>query len=268
MPVFSAAEAALNYRLEGARGDWLVLVHEIGGSLETWTAVVPALARRFRVLRYDQRGAGGSARIAGDFRIETQVDDLRALITQVAAPPCHIAGVAIGAAIAVRLAATELELVKSLVLACPAPGVSAARIDYLEQRAAEVERDGMAAVAENSLANSYPEELREPEIFRAYRERFLANDPRSYAAINRGFARFDATPDLARLRCPALVLAGTKDRLRPPDFVRGVAAQIPGAHYAEIESGHIMPVQKPDAMIEAMLGFYDSQAGATAAKTP
>ena len=201
MPTFSAADAALNYRLEGSGSDFLILVHEIGGSLETWSATVPALAQQFRVLRYDQRGAGNSARIAGAFRIETQVDDLRALIEGMAGQACHVAGVAIGAALAARLAARQPRLVKSLVLACPAPSVSAARVAYLQKRAGEVERSGMAATAEESLANSYPAAFRD-DVFAAYRKRFLANDPQSYAAINRAFAEFDATPDLPNIKCP------------------------------------------------------------------
>ena len=267
MPAFSAGDAELNYRLEGSGRDFLILVHEIGGSLQTWSAIVPVLAQRFRVLSYDQRGAGASSRIAGAFRIETQVDDLSALIGGVAGQPCHVAGVAIGAALAARLAAREPRLIKSLVLACPAPSVSAARVAYLQKRAGEVERNGMAATAEESLANSYPVEFRN-EIFAAYRERFLANDPQSYAAINRAFAEFDGTPDLPNIKCPTLVLAGTKDRLRPPDFVRGVAASIPGARYDEIDSGHIMPLQAPQAISKSMLAFCDSQIEGLAAKSP
>jgi 3-oxoadipate enol-lactonase len=250
--------ARIGYDDEG-QGPCLVLLHEIGGTRETWAAVARALAGRFRVIRYDQRGVGESSSIAGVFRMETAVDDLGALIVTLGVGACHLAGVALGAALAVRFASRNPGQVKSLVLACPAPGVDTDRVKYLEARAAQVEREGMAATVENSLANSYPPELREPAIFAAYRERFLANDPRSYAAINRAFPAFDISADLRTIECPALVLAGTLDKLRPPDFVRGVAAQIPHAHYAEIRSGHIMPLQAPQAMLAAMAAFYDQQ---------
>jgi 3-oxoadipate enol-lactonase len=148
------------------------------------------------------------------------------------------------------------------VLACPAPGVDADRVAYLETRAAAVEREGMAATIENTLANSYPPQVRDdPAAFAAYRDRFLANDPVSYAAINRAFARFDVTPDLQNIKCPTLVLAGTHDTLRPPAFVRGIAGRIPGARYAEINSGHIMPLQAPDALAVAMTDFYAAIGG-------
>lgn len=258
MPAIAVDTATINYELSGQGPDWLVLLHEIGGSLESWAAVAPGLETRFRVLRYDQRGTGKSSRIASPFSIDTQVSDIGKILTALGqAGPVHLAGVAIGAALAVRYAARLPAAVKSLVLACPAPGVSAERIKYLAERAAQVEREGMAATVDNSLANSYPPEvIRDRAVYDAYRARFLANDPASYAAINLGFASFDATPDLSAIRCPALVLAGQHDRLRPPDFVRGVAGQIPEAQLRVIDSGHIMPVQAPAAMLEAMAAFY------------
>ncbi len=181
---------------------------------------------------------------------------------------CHLAGVALGAAIVVRFATRFPARVLSLVLACPAPGVDADRVKYLEVRAAAVEREGMQATVDSSLANSYPETLREPDVFVAYRARFLANDPGSYAAINRAFPAFDVSADLAHITQPSLVLAGTLVKLRPPACVRGVAAKIPGARYEEIRSGHIMPLQAPGDMAAAMGGFYDQVVRANAAKSP
>lgn len=257
MPTVQFGSASINYELSG-KGPLIVLLHEIGGTLETWSEVTAALAPQFRMLRYDQRGAGKSSRIDGKFSLDTQVDDIGALLDALGErDPCHVAGVAIGAAFAIRFAARHPQRVKSLVLACPAPGVDAARIDYLKVRADAVEREGMASTVVSSLGNSYPaEERSDPAVFEAYRERFLANDPKSYAAINRAFADFDVTPDLAGIKCPALVLAGMHDRLRPPSFVQGVAAKISGARHAELPSGHIMPVQAPQALAAAMTDFY------------
>ena len=257
MPVAQLGTAAIHYELSG-EGPLIVLLHEIGGTLDTWTDVAAALAPQFRTLRYDQRGAGQSSRIEGAFSLETQVDDIGALLDALdQRDPCHVAGVALGAAFAVRFGAKHPQRMKSLVLACPAPGVDAARVDYLKTRADAVEREGMASTVVSSLGNSYPaEERRDPAVFEVYRERFLANDPKSYAAINRAFADFDVTPDLPNIKCPALVLAGTHDKLRPPAFVRDVAAKIPGARFAELTSGHIMPVQAPQPLVAAMTNFY------------
>ena len=52
--------AALRYDLSGAGDPTIVLVHEMGGTLDSWDHVLPALSRGRRVLRYDTRGAGQS----------------------------------------------------------------------------------------------------------------------------------------------------------------------------------------------------------------
>jgi pimeloyl-ACP methyl ester carboxylesterase len=132
MPAVQLGPAAINYELSGpGQGPLVVLLHEIGGTLETWSQVA-VLLPHFRTLRYDQRGAGKSSRIAGAFSLDTQVDDIGGLLDALGErAPCHVAGVAIGAAFAIRFAARHPQRVRSLVLACPAPGVDAARVDYL-----------------------------------------------------------------------------------------------------------------------------------------
>jgi 3-oxoadipate enol-lactonase len=257
VPHINAGGAALHYELSG-EGETLVLLHEIGGTLQSWSAVVPELAKQFRVLAYDQRGCGRSDRIAGEFSLDTQIADLRMMLAALGLHGrVHLAGVAIGTALAVRFARSFPQAVKSLVLACPALSVSEERKEYLAKRAAAVTAEGMASTVDNTLGNSYPPQVqRDSAVYDAYRARFLENDPKSYGAINMAFARFDATPDLSALRCPALVLAGTHDKLRPPVQVRAVADRIEGATYAEIDSGHLMPVQAPAALAAAMMAFY------------
>ena len=65
MPFIEVNGAALRYDLTSAGPKTLVLVHEMGGTLESWEWVLPALSRGRRVLRYDTRGAGLSEKIRG-----------------------------------------------------------------------------------------------------------------------------------------------------------------------------------------------------------
>ena len=96
----------------------------------------------------------------------------------------------------------------ALVVTSPATGVAADRRQATLDRAAAAEAKGMRALAEQSLAASYPPEVRHnAEEFRKFRARWLANDPESFAAINRMLA--DSTvPDIgdrlhARQAAPA-----------------------------------------------------------------
>jgi 3-oxoadipate enol-lactonase len=71
---------ALRYELSGKADRTLVLVHEMGGSLESWDEVVPRFAESRRVLRYDTRGAGMSQKVRGELGIDTMADDIAALL--------------------------------------------------------------------------------------------------------------------------------------------------------------------------------------------
>lgn len=53
----------LRYELSGEGHTPLLLIHELGGSLEFWDPVLPAFQKDFRVLRYDMRGFGMSEKV-------------------------------------------------------------------------------------------------------------------------------------------------------------------------------------------------------------
>ena len=87
MPWTTANGISINYQLAGARGPAVVLLHEMGGTLDSWDAVAPALAESFRVLRYDQRGAGLSEKVRTHYNNDTAVDDLEGLLKGLDLPP-------------------------------------------------------------------------------------------------------------------------------------------------------------------------------------
>jgi 3-oxoadipate enol-lactonase len=65
----------------------------------------------------------------------------------------------------------------------------------------------------------------------------------------------DMRDELARLRCPVLVIGGSLDRVRPPAAAEEVAKAIPGARYAELRTGHYMAVQTPDLISDCIDEF-------------
>lgn len=243
----------------GSGGPTVVLLHEMGGTLESWDAVTPLLAERYTVLRYDQRGAGGSGKLRRPVSLDDLAEDVEALVAHLGiARPVHLAGIAVGAAVALLAAVRHPESVRSLVLVSPAMGVDPSRRQYLLQRAAEVERAGMAAVADAALANSYPAEVRrDRDAYQRYRARFLAQDPIGYALWNRALAVVDEAGFPTAIHCPVLVVAGRHDRMRPPDKVAAFAARLPGAATAVLDGGHLLSVQAPEALASAMRRFYD-----------
>ena len=85
------------------RGPSVVLLHELGGTLNSWNKVAPRLAQNYRVLRYDQRGSGLSEKVRQDFSNDVLVEDFEALAKALGlAPPYHFVTVAAAATQALR----------------------------------------------------------------------------------------------------------------------------------------------------------------------
>jgi 3-oxoadipate enol-lactonase len=228
--------ATHRYELSGKGERALVLVHEMGGSLESWDDVAPRFAQSRRVLRYDCRGAGLSQKVRGELAIDTMADDIAHLLDHVGIEGrVALAGIAVGS---------------------PATGIAADRRTAVLERVARLEAAGMAFAVEESMRNGYPDELRgEIKRFERYRARWLGNDPSSYATVYRMLAATDMQGELTRLDCPALVMGGHFDRTRPPELAKAIASVIPRARYEEVRSGHYMAVQTPDLIFDRIDAF-------------
>ncbi|WP_199805663.1 alpha/beta fold hydrolase [Bradyrhizobium lablabi] len=260
MDFIEANGVALRCELSGGGDRTLVLVHEMGGSLESWDEVAPRFATSRRVLRYDTRGAGLSQKVRGELTLDTMAGDIAALLDQLGiAGKVALAGIAVGGAIALHFAARYPERTSAVAVGSPATGIAAERRAPALERLAKIETAGMAVAVEDSMLNGYAPELRgDIARFERFRTRWLGNDPSSYATIWRMLAAAEMQDELARLRCPVLVIGGSLDRVRPPALAQGVARAIPGARYAEIRTGHYMAVQTPDLLFDCIDEFLKS----------
>jgi 3-oxoadipate enol-lactonase len=140
----------LRYELSGKGDRTLVLVHEMGGSLESWDGVVPRFAESRRVLRYDARGAGLSQKVRGELGVDTMADDIAALLDALGiAGKVALVGVAVGGAIALHFAARYPARTSAVVVGSPATGVAAERRVAALERLTKIEAAGMGfAVAD------------------------------------------------------------------------------------------------------------------------
>jgi 3-oxoadipate enol-lactonase len=248
---------ALRYELSGKGDRTLVLVHEMGGSLESWDEIVPQLAGSRRILRYDTRGAGLSQKARGELSLGAMAADIAALLDALGiAGKVALAGVAVGGAIALQFAAQYPERASAVVVGSPATGIAPARRVAALERLAKIEAGGMAFAVEDAMLNGYAPELRgDIKRFEQFRARWLGNDPASYATIWRMLANADMQETLSKIRCPTLVIGGSLDRVRPPPMAEEVAKAVPGARYIEVRTGHYMAVQTPDLIADCIDGF-------------
>jgi 3-oxoadipate enol-lactonase len=260
MDFIEANGVGLRCELSGGGDRTLVLVHEMGGSLESWDDVAPQFAKSRRVLRYDTRGAGLSQKVRGELTLDTMADDIAALLDHFGiGGKVALAGIAVGGAVALHFAARYKERTTAVAVGSPATGIAAERRAPALERLARIEAAGMALAVEDSMLNGYAPELRgDIARFERFRTRWLGNDPASYATIWRMLAAADMQDELARLACPVLVIGGSLDRVRPPALAESVAKAIPGARYVEIRTGHYMSVQTPDLISNCIDEFLRS----------
>jgi 3-oxoadipate enol-lactonase len=254
---FDTGDVILHYEVQGA-GQGLILLHELGGSTHSWKRVADGLSARLRILSFDQRGHGLSEKVRRAYSIAEQTDDAKRLADGLDfSDRSWLVGVAAGAAVAVQFAVRYPQRVAGLVLCAPALSSDPARRLYLVERARHAAEAGMRAIAEASLDNSYPVQDRHGAGFDEYRARWLANDPVSYGLANLALADMSVLASAGAIACPCLLLAGKRDALRPPSYVEPLQALIPASRYAEVECGHIMPVQAPEALTDKIFDFVE-----------
>jgi 3-oxoadipate enol-lactonase len=256
MPTIDTGRIALFYQDAGTGGTPILLLHELGGSSESWAKVVPLLARERRVIAVDFRCAGRSEKPPGPFELTDLAGDLAALADALQIPQFDVVGAALGSIAGALLAIRHPARVRHLAMCAVAPDMAGPTRAYLAERAAQVRSVGMRGVADASLKNSFPESHEAERA--AYRGIYLANAPNAYAELSLALGRLDLTPaDWGRIAVPTLVASGAHDFLWPPAIGKQVADLIPGARFEILtEAGHFPHLQAPESLSRMAIGFF------------
>jgi len=229
----------------------LVLASSLGTTLAMWDGLLPALTERFRAVRYDHRGHGGSAAPPEPWVLDDLGGDLLALLDALGIARAHLLGVSLGGMVGLWLAAHAPERVGRVVACC-----TSARLGppvAWRDRAAAVREGGMAAVADAVLERWFTPEA-DPALVARARSTLLGIDPEGYAACCGAIAEMDLEPVLGRIAAPTLVVAATQDVATPPDHAVRIAAGVPGARVAVLpEAAHLAPLERPGAVAELVL---------------
>lgn len=236
----------------------VVLIHEIGGTLDSWDEVVRRIEPRCDMLRYDQRGSGLSEKPRGPLRMDDLVDDLAGLMNLEGMEPALLVGCAIGATVGLAFAAAHPERTLGVLAMAPATGIPFERLGPTRENARTVLTEGQRPGIDAKLARSWPVAIREDEErFERLRLQRLSTDPQSTASMLLMLADLDIEPVLRAQRSPVTVLAGRHDGDRPPKGVEDVAGRIAGATFKIVESCHFMHVHAPELVATEILTMLD-----------
>ena len=118
MPYLEQEERKIYYEQQG-QGELIILIHGLGLCSESWLDLPELLAKKFTVVTYDLRGHGKSFAPDTGYSYREQVNDLKALITELDHKRLHILSHSLGGAVAVKYALDQPDVVKSLILAAP-----------------------------------------------------------------------------------------------------------------------------------------------------
>ena len=211
-----------------------------------WKMQVPFLARHYRTVVYDPRGAGKSDHPATDYGNEALVGDALAVVDELSIDRFSIVAISGGARPAVVLAARHPDRVVGVVLiggSLYPPASALSREVAMQQRRAQMLADFDGWVGE-FWASCFPE----PHSTKAQddgREYTHATDARTLVATGEhGWAVIDARPEVDAVRCPVLLIHGTKDNRVPYAYGEELRHLLPQSRLVTIEGGGHFPVAR------------------------
>ena len=237
----------------------VVLSNSLGTNLRMWDPQIAALARRFRVLRYDTRGHGATLARPGDYGIETLGGDVLRLLDALSIKRVSFCGISMGGATGMWLALHAPERIERVVLASTSTRFGTP--ERWDARIEAVTKGGMRAIADGVIEIWFTAEFRarEPSAVTRVREMLLASPVDGYLAACRAVRSIDLTDAVSRIRCPALVLSGRHDTSTPPAQGRAIAERIGGARYVELPAAHISNVEVAQTFNAELLGFLAAE---------
>jgi 3-oxoadipate enol-lactonase len=260
VPWTDANGISIHHELAGS-GPSVVLLHEMGGTLDSWDGIFPALTHHYRVLRYDQRGSGLTEKVRTPITTENLVADLEAMLqASELRPPYHFVTVAAATMQALIYMTHHADNIGSFVFCNPFTGADPSRVAALKERAGLAAREGLRAAIPTTLDNSWPPGIGDPEAYATYRGRYMAHDPVCFAALNRSIAEPNVTHLGKEIVEPTMVVAGRFDKVRPPAASEAFAKTIPDARFELIDAVHMMPAQAPGPLLALLKDFLGKQA--------
>jgi 3-oxoadipate enol-lactonase len=264
--VARSKSAELAYSIEGAGAETVLLIMGLGGRAADWgTAFPAALATRFRVVRFDNRGVGKSPKAAAGYALLDLAADAVAVLDAVGAAKAHIVGISMGGMIAQLVALEHPERVGKLVLIATHAG--GPNIEQMHPEAMKLfdpaslfgQKDPDAQIRRTLSVITAPGFVeRSPDAVREMLDQARAEPthPTAFIAQFQALLASDRSDRVKTISVPTLVVHGAEDKLIRPSNGRYLAEKIPGARLAMLDDcGHIPMVEKPAELTALVLDF-------------
>ncbi len=205
-----------------------------------WAGQIPALAKRYHVIAFDNRGAGRTTQPEGPYTVAQMAADAAGLLDHLGIAKAHVIGASMGGMIAQEFAINYPEQVSSLVLMCTTPG-GPRSAGYREMM-----DSGAEALAAESLETLMTPERLQESMLLVFTPEFLASPGPAFLEMTVTTLQYpqtltgmkgqlmairahDTYDRLSRITAPTLVLAGSDDTLVATANSPILAERIPNA---------------------------------------
>lgn len=250
--------AALAVTVEGA-GPPVMLVSGLGGAADFWSPPAEVLARDFQVIRFDQRGIGGSSRGEAACTIDLLAEDCLAVADALGIGSLLFAGHSTGGCIGQAFARLAPERLTGLVLGGAWLKPNRYMAALFAARRSVLDHDPKAYAALGAFVGYPPEWLeRNWSVFEAATARPPASESERRVVQERidALLAFDGSPDIGSIRCPTLVVGAPDDAIVPAFLQEELGAALPRGRLVMLDGGgHFFPVTRMPAFVAALRGF-------------
>lgn len=251
---------------EEGEGPAVVCVHGLGGSSNSFTPLMPALARH-RVLRVDLPGSGRSQRAEGELSIERYVEALLRICERLGVARAHWVGHSMGTIVCQHIAAGHPKLAASIALFGPLIAPPDAARTAMKARAAKAREGaaGMHEITQGLLQAAISADTRQrlPLAVAFVRESLMRQEGEAYARSCEALAGAQAAA-VERIEAPVLLVTGDEDGVAPPQSVRAMADRLHNAARKRVvvlsRCGHWTPVERPDECQRELRDFLAANA--------
>lgn len=252
----------LAYSDEG-QGHPIVCLHAFPLNRHMWDPQVAEFKAQYRVITIDLRGHGESDAPLWRYTLEQFADDIKGLLDQLGIAKTTFVGLSMGGYILFALNKKYPALIHSMILAdtratADTPEAKEARLSMAQV----AYRRGVSTIADLMLPKLLsPHSVEHRPDLRDQLRQFITGNEISgiIGDLMAMEERPDSTPFLQNFSFPTLVIVGEHDVASPPDEVKGMADQIPGAQFVLIpQAGHMSNMENPAAFNAAILNFLDS----------
>ena len=248
-----------HHRIDGGAGPWVTFVTGIANDLTMWDAQAAALEGRFRILRYDLRGHGGSESTPGDYTIDILVRDLRTLLDALRVEKTHLVGLGLGGAIAQAFAIAHPDRLLGLVPCCCRAQMVPDFAAMWHRLRDTVRQNGLESIVEPTVQRWFSEDFKaaHPEVLEKIRRMIRGTTLQGYLGVTAAFLGLSVEDRLQEIKAPTLYVSGAEDKLGgPPALMQGLAGKVKGARHLSVpKAAHIANIQNPEGFNRVLEEF-------------